>query len=85
MGGIVGGRQQFRKKVHSIRIGACVLLHELGHSAVFIKNRLHWKSDTFMDYLRDTVTLARKHAASLLSTLRYTFISPLMFSILNKY
>ena len=56
---------------HSIRIGACVLLHEHGHSAVFIKNRLRWKSDTFMDYLRDTVTLARQHAASLLSTLGF--------------
>ena len=56
---------------HSIRIGACVLLHEHGHSAVFIKNRLRWKSDTFMDYLRDTVSLARKHAASLFSTCRF--------------
>ena len=56
---------------HSIRIGACVLLHEHGHSAIFIKNRLRWKSDTFMDYLRDTASLARKHAASLLSTLGF--------------
>ena len=56
---------------HSIRIGACVLLHEHGHSAIFIKNRLRWKSDTFMDYLRDTVSLARKHAASLFSALGF--------------
>ena len=56
---------------HSIRIGACVLLHEHGHSPLFIKNRLRWRSEAFMDYLRDTISLARKHAASLFSTLRF--------------
>ena len=62
---------------HLIRIGACVLLHEHGHSTVFIKNRLRWKSDTFMDYLRDTVSLARKHAASLFSTLGFQIRVPI--------
>ncbi len=50
---------------HSLRIGACVLLYEKGKSAVFIKDRLRWKSDTFMDYLRDTAIVARQHAAAL--------------------
>ena len=50
---------------HSLRIGACVLLYEKGKSAVFIKDRLRWKSDTFMDYLRDTASVARQHAAAL--------------------
>ena len=50
---------------HLIRICACVLLHERGHSGVFIKDRLRWRSDTYMDYLRDTPRLARQHAASL--------------------
>ena len=50
---------------HSLRIGACVLLYEKGKSAVFIKDRLRWKSDTFMDYLRDTTSVARQHAAAL--------------------
>ena len=50
---------------HSIRIYACVLLHENGHSGVFIKDRLRWRSDTYMDYLRDTPRLARQHADSL--------------------
>ena len=49
----------------SLRIGACVLLYEKGKSAVFIKDCLHWKSDTFMDYLRDTTIVARQHAAAL--------------------
>ena len=50
---------------HSLRIGARVLLYEQGKSVVFIKDRLHWKSDTFMDYLRDTKIVARQHAAAL--------------------
>ena len=50
---------------HSLRIGACVLLYEKGKSAVFIKDRLRWKSDTFMDYLRDTPIVAKQHAAAL--------------------
>ena len=50
---------------HSIRVGACVLLHEAGKTAAFIKERLRWKSDSFMEYLRNTVRLAQQHAASL--------------------
>jgi len=50
---------------HSIRIGACVLPYDKGHSEVFIKDRLRWRSDTYMDYLRDTPRLARQHADSL--------------------
>ena len=51
--------------LHSIRICVCVLLHEQGHSGVFIKDRLRWRSDTYLDYLRDTPRPARQHAASL--------------------
>ena len=36
---------------HSVRIGACILLYEQGKSTVFIKHRLRWKPDTFMDYI----------------------------------
>ena len=49
----------------SIRICACVLLHGKGYSSVFINDRLCWRSDTSMDYLRDTPRLACKHADSL--------------------
>ena len=56
---------------HSIRICACVLLHEQGHSGVFIKDRLRWRSDTYLDYLRDTPRLARQHAASLAHNILY--------------
>ena len=50
---------------HSLRISACVLLYEKGKLAVFINDRLRWKSDTFMDYLRYTTSVARQHAAAL--------------------
>ena len=50
---------------HSIRVGACVLLHEVGKTAAFIKERLRWKSDSFMEYLRNTARLAHQHAAAL--------------------
>ena len=51
--------------LHSIRVGACVLLYELNKSAAFIKDRLRWRSDSFMDYLRDTPRIATLHAACL--------------------
>ena len=51
---------------HSIRVGACVLLHEAGRTATFIKDRLRWKSESFMEYLRDTASLAKQHAISLM-------------------
>ncbi len=51
---------------HSIRGGACVLLHEAGRTATFIKDRLRWKSESFMEYLRDTASLAKQHAISLM-------------------
>ena len=50
---------------HSLHIVACVLFYEQGKSAVFMKKRLGWKSDTFMDYLQDTTILARQHSAAI--------------------
>ena len=52
---------------HSLRICAYVLLHENGHSGVSTEDRLRWRSDTSMDFLRNTPLLARQHAASLAS------------------
>ncbi len=53
---------------HSVRVGACVALHEAGAEPSTIKNRLRWRSDTFVDYLRHTGRLAANHAALLTST-----------------
>lgn len=50
---------------HSIRVGACVALHEAGAEPMTIQNRLRWCSLTFMNYLRHTLKLAEHHAALL--------------------
>jgi hypothetical protein len=47
---------------HSLRVGACVILHANGKNEVFIKQRLRWRSDSFMNYLRDVPILALEHA-----------------------
>ena len=46
---------------HSIRVGACVVLHENNCSGAFIKLRLRWRSDAFLVYLRNTTKLAQLH------------------------
>lgn len=46
---------------HSIRVWACVLLHSMGKDTSFIKHRLRWKSDAFMEYLRHVPISARHH------------------------
>jgi len=51
---------------HSLRVGACVLLHENGADTLLIKSRLRWRSDSFMNYLRNTLSLAKRHADFLL-------------------
>ena len=42
---------------HSLRVGACVLLHAAGVNAIRIKFLLRWKSDSFMFYLRNVAHL----------------------------
>ena len=46
---------------HSIRVGACVLLHAQNISAEDIKFRLRWRSDSFRMYLRNIIQLAERH------------------------
>ena len=50
-----------RYTCHSLRVGACVLLHTSNATADTIKLRLRWKSDSYQMYLRDTVKLANSH------------------------
>ena len=56
---------------HSIRVGACILLHEHGFTGSFIKVRLRWKSDTFLPYLCNSDRLTTQHAAALTSDAGY--------------
>jgi hypothetical protein len=53
---------------HSLRVGACLLLHSLGFTAPQIKFILRWKSDSFMEYLRNVALLSSRQndAVSLL-------------------
>eukprot|EP00957_Ditylum_brightwellii_P098966 7539086-Ditylum_brightwellii.AAC.1 len=53
-----------RLSSHSIRVGVCVLPHSSGNAGEFIKLRLHWKSDTFRFYLRNTTLLAGQHCSA---------------------
>ena len=46
---------------HSIRVGAAVLLQEMGKSADFIQQRLRWLSDAYKVYLRNLPQLALEH------------------------
>jgi hypothetical protein len=46
---------------HSLRVGACVILHTMGFSESQIKWILRWRSNAFMVYLRNTAVLARQH------------------------
>jgi hypothetical protein len=43
---------------HSLRVGACVIIHSRGMSHAQIKFLLRWRSDAFMVYLRNTAVLA---------------------------
>lgn len=47
---------------HSLRVGACVILHANGFSGPQIKFLLRWKSDAFMEYLRNVGLLQEKQA-----------------------
>ena len=56
---------------HSLRVGACTLLHSQGISDSVIKHILRWRSDAFRDYLRNmpayatSQNTARTNASSL--------------------
>lgn len=50
---------------HSLRVGACVILHAMGFTETQIKWLLRWSSDAFMVYLRNTAILADRHHQTL--------------------
>jgi hypothetical protein len=51
-----------RFSAHSIRVLACVLLHEAGKDGPYIKLRLRWLSDAYLVYLRNTQVIGQQHA-----------------------
>jgi hypothetical protein len=50
---------------HSIRVTAANLLHRAKFSDSYIKNRLRWRSDAFLMYLRNTFYTAKDHTSAL--------------------
>jgi hypothetical protein len=50
---------------HSIRVTAANLLHRACFSVSYIKNRLRWRSDTFLMYLRNTFYTADQHTKAI--------------------
>ena len=50
-----------RFTTHSIRVGACIIMHTNGSSTSKIQVRLRWKSDVFKFYLRNVESLAEHH------------------------
>jgi hypothetical protein len=54
-----------RWSTHSLRVAACVLLQEAGFTGPQIKWILRWRSDAFMDYLRNTPGLSLQQAQAL--------------------
>ena len=50
---------------HSIRVTACNLLHRQGFSDTYIQTRLRWRSNAFLDYLRNTLYTAAAHTKAL--------------------
>ena len=53
--------QLWRFTSHSIRLGACMLLHKNNCTSEFIKVRLQWRSDAFLTYLRKIIKFASLH------------------------
>ena len=51
--------------MHSIRVFACVLLHEAGKDGPFTKLRIRWLSNCFEVYLQNTETINAQHAFAL--------------------
>ena len=45
---------------HSIRVGACVILHGMGFTETQIQFLLRWKSNAFFNYLRNILGLSYK-------------------------
>ena len=58
---ITSTKELARFTAHSLRVGACVIMHTNGSSTSMIQVRLRWKSDAFKFYLRNVESLAEHH------------------------
>ena len=53
---------------HSMRVWACMLLHQMGKSGDYIRVRLRWLSEAYRVYLRDSEVSAKQHNEALSGT-----------------
>jgi hypothetical protein len=53
---------------HSLRVGACATLYSKGFSKMEIKYLLRWKSNAFMQYLRNLAVTSRRHNLAIKET-----------------
>ena len=60
----LGSVDLMKWSTHSLRVMAANLFHHAGFSHTYIKNRLSWKSDSFLMYLQNTF-YTDKHAKAL--------------------
>jgi hypothetical protein len=56
-----------RFTLHSVQVGACVALHAAGLQQMDIKFTLHWKLDSFYNYLRNLPCQAARAANAILN------------------
>ena len=56
-----------RFTTHSLRVGACVILHAKNCSPADIKRILRWRSDSYLDYLRDLHFVAARQNEALIN------------------
>jgi hypothetical protein len=61
----VGHKDLLAWSCHSIRVTAANLLHRARFSDSYIKNRLRWRSDTFLMYLCNTFYMAVQHTKAI--------------------
>ena len=66
---ITASEELTRFTTHSIRVGACALLHETSQTPDFIKACLRWRSDAYLMYLRNTPKLAILHTQAVNNSL----------------
>ena len=57
-----------RYSAHSLRVTACVNLHEAGKDGSYIRLRLRWKSECYNVYLRNTQKISEQHTEALRMT-----------------
>ena len=83
--GITDDATLSRWTCHSLRVTAANELHRLGFGGVFIQQRLRWRSEAFLKYLRNTIHVARQHTEAMgLSATNLTNERLLEPSNLNK-